>query len=242
MLLKKEICTKATDKQKLVVWYRPETTDEKVIPEVLQKNVYQSNKFKFFLEPGDRWLDLGGNIGTFSLLCLNKGLFVVTFEPEPENFNLLTKNIDTNFPKTKLFKGFQKAIGLASGKLPLYICKGDYNKYRHTLCPKRGRQTIQVSMVPITKMIQKYNINCIKIDIEGYEIELLEKIHLDDFKAIKKLVYEYSFDIDKSIPRFLKIIQKLRKHFKHVSYDKVKDDELEYNYFPPCVNVYCTVS
>lgn len=240
-MLKKEVCNKATDKKMLNVWYRPQTTDEKVIPEVLQKNVYQSRKYNFFLEPGDRWLDLGGNIGTFSLLCLNKGLNVVTYEPEPENFHLLLKNIETNFPKSKLFKCFPQAIGLTSAKMPLYICKGEYNKYRHTLCPKRGRETIEVSVIPIAKIIQKYRINCIKIDIEGYEIELLEKIPLEDFEGIKKLVYEYSFDIDKSIPRFLKIVEKLEKHFKHVSYDKVKPNELEYNYFPPCVNVYCTM-
>lgn len=240
-MLQKEICSKATDKKILNIWYRPNTTDEKVIPEVLQKNVYQSKRYNFFLEPGDKWLDLGGNIGTFSLLCLNKGLSVVTYEPEPENFHLLSKNIETNFPKSKLFKGFQKAVGLISTKLPLYICKGDYNKYRHTLCPKRGRKTIQVPVVPIAKILTKYKITCIKIDIEGYEIELLENMPLEDLKDIKKLVYEYSFDVDKSIPRFLKIVQKLKTHFKHVLYDKVKDDELEYNFFPPCVNVYCTM-
>lgn len=241
MFSKKEICNKATDKKKMEIFYRPGTTDEKVIPEVLQKNVYQSNKYNFFLEPGDRWLDLGGNIGTFSLLCLNKGLSVTTFEPEPENFNILQKNIKVNFPRTKLFRGYQKAIGLTSGKLPLYLCKGDYNKYRHTLCHKRGRETIDVAVVPIAKMIEKHNINCIKIDIEGYEIELLENLPLQNLNGIKKLVYEYSFDIDKSIPRFLNIVKKLKKHFKHVSYDKVKSTELEYNYFPPCVNVYCTM-
>lgn len=241
MLLEKQICTKATDKNTLKIYYRPNTTDEKVIPEVLQKNVYQSKKFNFFLEPTDKWLDLGGNIGTFSLLCLNKGISVVSFEPEPENFQILQKNINTNFPKTKLFKAFQKAIGLNSEKLPLFICKGDYNKYRHTLCPKRGRETIMVQVSPLSKIIEKYNINCIKIDIEGYEIELLEKIPLANLKNIKKLVYEYSFDIDKSIPRFLNIIKKLKKHFRNVSYDKVKSNELEYNYFPPCVNVYCSI-
>lgn len=239
MFLKKEINTKATDKKTLFIYYRPNTTDEKVIPEVLQKNVYQSPKFKFFLEETDRWLDLGGNIGTFSLLCLNKNIPVVSFEPESENFELLQKNVETNFGKTKLFKGFQKAIGLHNGKLPLYLCKGDYNKYRHTLCPKRGRDTIMVPIVSIIDIIQKYSINSIKIDIEGYEIELLEKISLQDLKPIRKLVYEYSFDVDKSIPRFLNIVKKLKKHFKFVQYDKVKDNELQYNYYPPCVNVYC---
>lgn len=229
-----------TEKE-LTIFYREGTTDEKVIPEVLKTNVYQSKKNDFYIESNDRWLDLGGNIGTFLLLCLaHQVQFVISFEPEPENFSILKKNVLENFPKEKKhFRLEKKAIGLKEGSFPLYLCKGDYNKYRHSMLPRKGRKSIQVKVDPIAEIIEKYKIDCIKMDIEGAEIEILEKIPLKVLKPIKKLVFEYSFDFDKSIPRFLKIIEKLRKHFKVVSYSKVKDHELEYNYFPPCVNVFC---
>ena len=80
-----------TEKE-LTIFYREGTTDEKVIPEVLKTNVYQSKKNDFYIESKDRWLDLGGNIGTFLLLCLAVRVqFVISFEPEPENFSILKK-------------------------------------------------------------------------------------------------------------------------------------------------------
>jgi hypothetical protein len=123
--------------------------------------------------------------------------------------------------------------------MPLYICKGDYNKYRHTLYHKKGRESIDVKIRSIFSILKKYKINCIKMDIEGTEIDILENLQPKDLKNIKKMVFEYSFDIDRSIPRFLKIIEDLKKSFTHIYYDKVKSNELEYNYFPACTIVFC---
>jgi hypothetical protein len=67
----------------------------------------------------------------------------------------------------------------------------------------------------------------------------LEYMNTNHYKNINKLVFEYSFDKDKSIPRFLKIIENLKKHFKNVVYTKVKQSELVYNYYPACEMVYC---
>jgi hypothetical protein len=83
------------------MFIRKGTTDEKVIIEVFKTNVYEKPKVGFYIEAGDRWLDLGGNIGTFSMLALARnGAKVVTYEPEPENMSLLKKNLE-QFPKNK---------------------------------------------------------------------------------------------------------------------------------------------
>ena len=131
------------------------------------------------------------------------------------------------------------AVGVKSGKIPLYLCKGDQNKYRHTIYPKRGRKTIEIPIVHIKDVLSEFpEIECIKIDIEGAEIDILENFN---FKGsnIKKLVFEYSFDIDPYIPRFLKIIDKLDKYFDTVYYTKVKKNEKYYKYFPAATIVYC---
>ena len=146
---------KKTERE-LTLFYREGTTDEKVIPEVLKTNVYQSKKNDFYIESKDRWLDLGGNIGTFLLLCLVHEVdFIISFEPEPENFSILKKNVMENFSKEKKhFRLEKKAIGLKEGSFPLYLCKGDYNKYRHSMISRRGRKSIQVKVDSISKIIQ----------------------------------------------------------------------------------------
>jgi len=63
----------------------------------------------------------------------------------------------------------------------------------------------------------------------------------DDWKKtkIRKLVFEYSFDIDPSIARFMSIIDQLRQYFDVVNYSKVKATEQFYRYFPAMTMVYC---
>ena len=222
------------------IHYRPNTTDDKVIIEVLKTNVYEKKKINFIINENETWLDLGGNIGIFSLLCLSKKANVITYEPEPENFNLLKQNIETNFPESN-YKLIQEGVGILTDDVQLYLCKGDYNKYRHTVYKKRGRESITIKIKSITDILQEHKIDCIKMDIEGAEIDILEFLKPDDYKnaGIKKMVFEYSFDIDKSIPRFLKIINKLKEYFYVVNYTGVKENDLEYNYFPCAKIVYC---
>lgn len=229
----------------LKILYRPNTTDEKVIDEVLIKNVYQKktlcqpNNCPFLVEPMDIWLDLGANIGTFALLVLSIGGKVICVEPEPSNIKILKRNLEMNF--REYYKIIEGAVDIKDGIEPLYLCKGEYNKYRHTMFKKRGRESINVKVINIKHLLPF--VNAIKMDIEGSEIEILENLtdyRSDELKHINKLVYEYSFDFDKSIPRFMKIIDKLRKHFKYIYYTKVKENELEYNYYPPQCMVYCS--
>lgn len=78
---------------------RPGTTDQKVIEEVIKRNVYEHKKFGFFIKDCPIWLDLGANIGTFTCLASSKGSCVVSFEPEPDNFKLLGENITLNDSK-----------------------------------------------------------------------------------------------------------------------------------------------
>jgi FkbM family methyltransferase len=225
----------------LFVFVRPDTTDIKVIKEVLSDNVYEKAKINFTVEKTDNWLDLGGNIGTFALLALSRGAKVTTCEPEPDNLKILNANLNRNF-KGKDWSIIDAAITIEnSTEIDLYICKGDYNKYRHTVHAKRGRATLKVQNINIHDLLKQKKFNAIKMDIEGAEIEILEHLKAEDYAKynIQKLTFEYSFDVDDSIPRFMAIIRKLEKAFKTVHYTKVKPEELRYTYFPAATMVHC---
>ena len=230
----------------VVLNIRPLTTDEKVVDEVLLRAAYEKPRLGFLIEPGDRWLDLGANIGTFVLLCMVRGAASVTaYEPEPENFDMLQENIRWNarqFPDTKV-RVEEAAVGAKAGTMPLFLCGGEYNKYRHSLVlRKRGGRKIDVPVLAFRDVIRGIGYDGydgIKMDIEGAEIEILETMKPSWLKKIRKLVLEYSFDVDASIPRFMKIIEKLRGIFPNVKFDKVKTDDAEYRFFPMCTMVYC---
>lgn len=225
----------------LNVFIRPDTTDIKVIKEVLSDNVYEKAKINFSIEKSDNWLDLGGNIGTFALLALSRGAHVTTCEPEQDNLTILERNLTHNF-KGKDWHIIPAAVTVkTSTDIDLYICKGEYNKYRHTVHAKRGRATVKVQNINIYDLLKSKKFNAIKMDIEGAEIEILETLKPEDYVKynISKLTFEYSFDIDDSIPRFMAIIRNLEQAFKTVHFTKVKPDELHYKYFPAATMVHC---
>lgn len=80
------------------------------------------------------------------------------------------------------------------------------------------------------------------MDIEGEEINLLENMKASYLRKLKKLVFEYSFDVDRSIRRFLTIIDRLKNIFETVHYTGINPNETEYNHYPPCVIVFCLTS
>jgi len=221
---------------------RPDTTDQKVIDEVIKRNVYERKKDNFFLKDAPIWLDLGGNIGTFTCKACNSGCKkVISFEPEIDNFNLLKRNIKKNNFSKKVTPIRAGVVAQENIKeLKLYLCKGNYNKYRHTIFKKRGRQSIKIPVQNFKKILKKYRPNGIKIDIEGAEIEILESMKPSDWpKHVTHLVFEYTFDVDPSVDRFRKIIENLKQNFEFVHHKKMSPDLKEYKFWPPCVNVFC---
>ncbi len=236
---------------KLEINFRPNTTDEKVIDEVLIKHAYQKKKIGFLIEPDDIWLDLGANIGTFSLLVAAAGGKSIAVEPESDNLMILKKNLQ---PFKSQIIIVPACVSTTDGTTKLYLCNGSYNKYRHSmhLTNNRTRQVV-VPKIGLDTILKRYSglggagagINAIKMDIEGEEITLLEWILEKPSRAreilnnINKLVFEYSFDVDPSVARFFKIIDGLTPYFNVIHYTKVKRTDKEYKFFPPCVNVFC---
>jgi hypothetical protein len=98
-----------------------------------------------------------------------------------------------------------------------------------------------VQNIHIRDILANGSFNAIKMDIEGAEIPILEHLNAEDYRTygIEKLVFEYSFDVDDSIPRFMNIIRKLSQAFNMVHFTKVKPTELHYTYFPAATLVYC---
>jgi FkbM family methyltransferase len=234
---------KATPKtvDKLVLNIRENTTDATVIKEVLATTgTYQNKNVPLVIEPTDVWLDLGANIGCFSLLALSRGARVIAVEPEQENIEYLTMNLSANFDAG--YEIVPKAVSTDSRKVNFFLCRTPYNRYRHSMHLNYKRECIQVEALALTDLLDSYpDINAIKMDIEGEELPLLESLTKEHVQNVNKLVFEYSFDVDTSIQRFKNIIAHLETLFDTVKYRGVPDIErwdLK-TMFPHCRQVYC---
>ena len=167
--------------------------------------------FKKTVKNGDVVVDLGANIGYFSLLASrltgSQGK-VFSFEPEPKNYNYLKKNIELN--NYNHAQPFQKAVSDKNGTTKLFIC--DYDTGHHTINKQDGIQaysrgriakerSIDIETVTLDNFLrEKTNrINAIKMDVEGAEMLALSGMDrvLKDNKDIKMIVEFFPLLIEK---------------------------------------------
>ena len=139
--------------------------------------------FKKMVKEGDTVVDLGANIGYFTLLAaklVGKKGKVYSFEPEPRNYNYLLKNIELN-GYDNVF-ATQKAVSDETGKTKLYICPCDTG--HHTINQYGGikahkpdfiddkKDFVEVETVTLDDFFKdtKQPVNVIKMDVEGAEM------------------------------------------------------------------------
>ncbi len=210
---------------------RKDTTDIKSINEVIKRKCYQKKKINFNIEYDDVWLDLGANIGVFTISAAKKCKKVYSYECVKDNFMLLNENVSLNQLENVITSSL--AVSHSGLEDKIYLCRGKTNKYEHSLIHWRKikKETQKIKSIKFSDILDKHkDINCIKMDIEGCEIEILE--NFNNYKNIKKLVFEYSFNKDNRIFRYEKIIKKLKNHFDIRIVKNMDKTEKTYNHFP----------
>jgi FkbM family methyltransferase len=152
------------------------------------KEVYIKRTYKRFLSPQkeEMVIDGGAHIGFFTIKASkvvgNDGL-VIAVEPEPENFNLLCRNLKINSLVNVI--PIKAALGGESrrGKLFLSVSIG------HSLFSEASH-FVEVPVITIDqlcKILGLPRVDLIKLNVEGAEYEVLEGAKLT-LKHCKKLI------------------------------------------------------
>ena len=131
--------------------------------------------FQDVVKKGDVVVDMGANMGFFTLLAaklVGREGKVYSFEPNPTNYNLLLKNIAINGYDN--VTAVQKAVSYRSGAEKLFISDDDIGNstiYEYG----EGRQTIEIETVAIDDFFadRETRIDAVKMDIEGAEMAAL---------------------------------------------------------------------
>ena len=142
-----------------------------------------TNLFKKVVKEGDVVVDLGANIGYFTLLVaslVGKKGKVYSFEPEPRNYDYLVKNIELN-SYNNVF-AIQKAVSDKNAKTKLFICP--YDTGHHTIKQYEGirdykpefltkeEKFIEIETITLDDFFKDKErlIDVIKMDVEGAEM------------------------------------------------------------------------
>lgn len=130
------------------------------------------NDYKTLPYFGETILDLGANIGTFSVLAALSGATrVYAFEPEPGNFKMLKTN-------TAAFEGvevYEAAVTTSSAdEVSFFLTKGNASVC-HSVIQFKGRPEIKVANKNFAELLKETKATVIKMDIEGTEFDLLSE-------------------------------------------------------------------
>ena len=209
---------------------RTGTSDEKTFKEVLVKNTYEKKYFK--IEEGEHWIDLGGNVGAFALNAIRKGATVEVYEPDPFNCKMIERNLVGNGYEADVF---QKAVVANDVKEMTMYVGNNMQVWRNSLYRNWGNQSFKVPCVHFSEVIKKDS--CVKMDIEGAEMDILENMEVFP----RKMVFEWSFDIDNDLNRYRAMVEKLKEIYPNVYAPSYNEQYTVWpeSWFPPCANVYC---
>lgn len=129
------------------------------------------------LHAGDVMIDVGANIGLHTLVgarAVGPEGRIIAFEPDPENFRLLGRNVERNGMRNVV--AHQIAVGNRSGTLRLF--RSDDNRGDHRIYdPHDGRASITVEVVRLDDFLDESRLEstarvaAIKMDIQGAELE-----------------------------------------------------------------------
>lgn len=151
----------------------------------VEKTIYQTGTyeagtlhiFDYLLKPGDIFFDIGANIGLMTIFAAQKvrthGL-VYSFEPEPDTFKILEQNCEINHLENIYLNNF--ALGSEEKEGFIYP-NIDINRGASSLVRKDDTNGKKIRITTLDAFLTGkglHKIKLMKIDIEGYELEMLK--------------------------------------------------------------------
>ena len=131
---------------------------------------------------GEIVVDVGAHIGLYSLIAAKKvgpSGKVIAIEPDPENFRILRKNIVLN--QSMNIDALECAAYSAKERLKLFLPELEQGRtIFNTVMQDRGKTSVsflEVEANTLDNILESKNIkevNWIKIDVEGAELEVLK--------------------------------------------------------------------
>ncbi len=163
------------------------TDDHHVLFEILITNCYDEAE----ISSGAVVVDIGANIGCFSLKAAQTAGRVLSYEPFPPNYDLLRENIALN--KAENIEVYNVAVGGKAGKSVLFLPDNDSFVGRVSLHPGRGTRTVECASITLDQVLLDNNLDAIdllKIDCQGAEYEILYSADTETLRRVQQIITE----------------------------------------------------
>jgi FkbM family methyltransferase len=125
--------------------------------------------FAHVLRPGDRFIDIGANVGTYSVLAAGiEGCEVIAAEPIPETFRLLKRNLAHNRLEGRIIAK-NVAVSAHAGVVRM---TDQHDSTNHVL-DRDTHGGIEIPSVTLDELAVHDRPTFLKLDVEGHEISVI---------------------------------------------------------------------
>jgi FkbM family methyltransferase len=115
------------------------------------------------LRPGDLFVDVGANVGSYAIWAAELGAEVIALEPADDTFALLQENVALNgYP----IKAIRAAAGAATGVARFTFGRDCVNRLD-------SEGAVEVPILTIDSVVGDRTVAGLKVDVEGFEIDVL---------------------------------------------------------------------
>ena len=184
--------------------------------ELVQQRIYFHGYFDYWLtrrvesilKPGDLFVDIGANIGWQTLMAGRLGARVISFEPSPNVFDHLQRNVSLNqFSSVEL-----RSVALSDHEGEAVMTLSDPNANNDGTGTLEGgdnsgpQHTVKLSTFDSEIGSRNEVVRLIKIDVEGHEIGVLKGMQESLKKGlVKSLIIEIEHIKDR-LDDFVKLL------------------------------------
>lgn len=168
--------------------------DDIIATSLIEYGEWEPSLTKFIqriVRPGMTVVDIGAHVGYYTTLCaqlVGKDGRVISFEPEPYNFSLLSRNAQQFSNCTLVNTGVSDTEGSAT----LYLAEG--NLGAHSMHVKSGVATT-IQTVVLDEFLPDTKTDVVKMDIEGNEPQALA--------GMQKMLSQTAYLIFEYIPGYV---------------------------------------
>lgn len=175
--------------------------DKNIENVIYERGVYELGTVSLIqrlLKEGDVFIDVGANIGFLSMAAaatVGKKGEVLAFEPVPSTYRILAANKELN--SMSQLQTFQ--IGVGSKSEIVSIQTEELNRGGASILNNTGGEEIEIEVKKLDELIASGPISLIKVDVEGYEFEVLKGAEELIKRDQPALIIEYSTDRENSV-------------------------------------------
>lgn len=218
---------------------------------IFHENIVKAEVIKYLSVGADQnWLDLGGFIGTFAMFVMHRGANVFSVEAFPESADCYIRNVKLNGFKNYVlvnaavmckpmsdtvdlhlatpYAGKTRAGGISAKRITNHAVNTLHSRWKRPH-PKLTVPTISFAEV-VQQAYKKYGTKrkwCLKADIEGAEVDILETADLSRFDQI---FFEYHYQAGGGSERARRVMEKIKgEGFNLRLNHPVKDGPLWWN-------------